>query len=189
MLEGNAHEAFARLKTTAAGCRFIASEWRRLAAALAAEGTWYQHDRNRAIMLQGESAQCDEIYSSETAFWTWAHCLAAQAEPRQPDINLIHDRTFMPKPIQDRGMPVWPLDRAASRAYLEALVARELPPIVALEKKLRMEYEEPERAAARDLDQIENCKHEARLLRDLRSHEHSVRVAHQALMKRKPQKI
>jgi hypothetical protein len=185
-LEPDAPEYLPLLKRTAAGCRYIAAQWRRLAAALAAEGTWYQHDRNIAIGLLGHSGHIDRIYVSEEAFWTWLHCLGAQPDPKQRDIDLILGSHMMPKPIQDRGVPVWPTDRAASRAYLEALVARELPAVVALEEKLRVEYEEPARAAAREIDQLNHCKQEARIVRDLRSHERSVQLAHQALMKRKP---
>jgi hypothetical protein len=116
---------------------------------------------------------------------TWVHCLAAQHETKQRDIDLILDRRVMPKMFQDRGDVIWPRDKAKSRAYLEALVARELPAIEALEAKLRVEYEEPARAAARELEEIENRKLEAQLVRDLRSHERSVQLAHQALMKRK----
>jgi hypothetical protein len=102
---------------------------------------------------------------------------------------LILDPRVMPKPFQDRDVAVWPTDPAVSGAYLAAIVARELPAIVALEAKLRVELEEPARAAAQELDQIENSKHEARLLRDLRSHERSVQLAHQALMNRKPRRV
>jgi hypothetical protein len=189
MLELNPYEAVPHLKRSAAGCRYLASEWRRLAAVLAALGTWFQHDRMTAIMLQGCSALFDDLYISETAFLTWFHSLGSQPRIQERDVELVQDRRLVPKPIQDRGEPVWPPDPAASRAYLAAIVARELPPVVALEEKLRVEYEEPARAAARELDQIENSKHEARLLRDLRSHERSVQLAHQALMKRKPARV
>jgi hypothetical protein len=185
-LEFNPYEGLPNLKRTAAGCRYIAGEWRRLAGVLAAEGTWFQHDRGKAILLQGFSSVLDDMYISETAYLTWFHCLGSQPRVTEREVELIQHRNLVPKPIQDRGVPVWPPDPAASRTYLAAIVARELPPIVALEEKLRVEYEEPARAAARELDQIENSKHEARLLRDLRSHERSVQLAHQALMKRKP---
>jgi hypothetical protein len=182
----NPSESIPRIKKCAAGCRQLLAEWRALAAALAADGTWYQAHCNMAIILQGHSACVEDIYKSETAFWTWLHCLGSRPNPKWGDVELLLDPTVMPKTIQDRGVPVWPTDPAASRAYLEALVARELPEIEALEEELRVNYEEPARAAARDLDQIENSQHEARLLRDLRSHERSVQSAHQALMKRKP---
>jgi hypothetical protein len=188
MLDTNPYEALPRLKRTAAGCRYLAQEWRRLAAVLAAEGTWYQHDCVKSINLQGYSAVVEHLYFSEEAYLTLLHCVGAQRDPKPFDIELVLDPQVMPKPIADRGVVVWPPDPAESRAYLEALVARELPAIEALEAKLRVEYEEPARAAARELDQIENSWHEARLLRDLRSHERSVQLAHQALMKRKPQR-
>jgi hypothetical protein len=189
MLDPHVHEALPQLKKTAAGCRYIASEWRRLAAVLAPEGTWYQLDRIKAILLQGYSAMVNDLYFSEEAYLTWVHCLGAQPNPKQRDIDLILDSRVMPKRFQDRDEAVWPTDPAASRAYLEAIVARELPRIVALEEKLRVELEEPARAVAQELDQIANSQHEARLVRDLRSHERSVQSAHQALMKRKPRRV
>jgi hypothetical protein len=177
-----------RFRRTAAGCRWMAATWRRLAAALAAEGTWYGINRHHAIQLQGYSSVIEHLYFCEDAYMTWVHCLAAQPATAQRDIDLILDPGVMPPAFRERGDVIWPRDPAASRAYLEALVARELPAIEALEAKLRVEYEEPGRAAARALDQIENDRHEARLLRDLRSHERSVQLAHQALMKRRQPK-
>jgi hypothetical protein len=162
----------------------MAATWRRLAAALAAEGTWYGINRHHAIQLQGYSSVVEDLYFCEDAYMTWVHCLAAQPATAQRDIDLILDAGVMPPAFQERGDVIWPRDPAESRAYLEALVARELPAIEALEAKLRVECEEPARAAARALDQIENDRHEARLLRDLRSHERSVQLAHQALMRR-----
>jgi hypothetical protein len=177
------------LRRTAAGCRWMAATWRRLAAALAADVSWYGSNRHSAIGLQGHSSTVEDLYFSEDAYMTWVHCLAAQHETKPRDIDLILDRRVMPKMFQDRGDVIWPRDKAESRAYLEAIVARELPAIEALEAKLRVEYEEPARAAAQELVEIENSRHEARLLRDLRSHERSVQLAHQALMKRKPRRV
>jgi hypothetical protein len=177
------------LKRTAAGCRWAAAEWRRLAAALAADGTWYGINHHRAIMLQGHSSHVDDLYFSEEAYMTWVHCLAAADAPRQQDIDVILDPKVMPLIFQQRGDVIWPRDQAESRAYLEALVARELPAIEALEAKLRVEYEEPARAAARERDEITTRKQEAQLLRELRSHEHSVQLAHQALVKRQPRRV
>jgi hypothetical protein len=184
----NPPESMPRIKKCAAGCRQLLAEWRALAAALAADGTWCQNHCNMAIILQGCSACVEDIYKSESAFWTWLHCLGSRPNPNWRDVELLLDPTVMPKAIQDRGVPVWPTDPAASRAYLEALVARELPEIEALEEELRVNYEEPARAAARELDQINQCKHEVQLVRELRSHERSVQSAHQALMRRKPRK-
>jgi hypothetical protein len=82
MLDPHVHDALPQLKKTAAGCRYIAAEWRRLAAVLAAEGTWYQHDRMKAILLQGYSAIVPDLYESIGAYMTWVHCLGAQPNPK-----------------------------------------------------------------------------------------------------------
>jgi hypothetical protein len=70
---------------------------------------------------------------------------------------------------------VWPGDRAASRAALEAIVARELPALRAREELLRVRYEEPARAAAQELAlaRLACDKEEVALLRAQRSLEQS----------------
>jgi hypothetical protein len=183
-----AYEIMAGLKRTVAGCRWVAAQWRRLAAAFSADGTWYGSHKHEAIMLQGYSSMVEDLHLNEEAYMTWVHCLATQPDPDERDIAIILDEKVMPLSIQQRGLAVWRPDPAESRAYLEAIVARELPAIEALEAELRVAYEEPARAAARELDEIATRKQEAPLLRELRSHERAVQLAHQALMKRKPRR-
>jgi hypothetical protein len=112
------------------------------------------------------------------------HCLAAQPNPKQRDIDLILARDVMPKSIQDRDVEVWPGDPAESRKALAAIVARELPPLRVREELLRVRYEEPARAEAKEqaLARLAVRKEEVALLRAQRSHEQAYQRATRALL-------
>jgi hypothetical protein len=185
MLDGDPWAAVVGLKRSAAGCRWLIARWDHLEQALAAGGTWYGGDRIEAIQLQGLSAMVEDLYISESAHMTWVHCLAAQPNPKERDIALVLDRRVMPKAIQDRDVAVWPGDPAASRAALAAIVARELPPLRARAELLRVKYEEPARAEAREqaLARLAVRKDEVALLRAQRSHEQAFERASRALLK------
>ena len=139
-------------------------------------------DRFLAIQVQGLSAMVGELYNSEPAYFTWLHCLAAQPIPKPRDIELVLDRRVMPKSVQDRDRTVWPGDREASRAYLAAIVARELPVLRAREARLRVLYEEPARAEAKE-QALARRPDEVALLRAQRSHEQAHQRASRALLK------
>jgi hypothetical protein len=185
MLDGDPWAAVVGLKRSAAGCRWLIVRWEHLEQALAAGGTWYGCDRIEAIQLQGLSAMVDDLYISEAAYLTWLHCLAAQPNPKERDIALVLDRRVMPKAFQDRDIEVWPGDPAASRAALEAIVARELPALRAREAMLRVKYEEPARAEAKEqaLARLACARKEVALLRAQRSHEQAYERACRTLMK------
>jgi hypothetical protein len=185
MLDGDPWAAVVGLKRSAAGCRWLIARWEHLERALAARGTWYGGDRIEAIQLQGLSAMVDDLYISESAYMTWLHCLAAQPNPKERDIGLVLDRRVMPKALQDRDVEVWPGDRAASQKVLEAIVARELPALRAREAMLRVKYEEPARAEAKEqaLARLARRKEEVALLRAQRGHEQAFQRASQALLK------
>src|SRR5262249_34184701 len=91
----------------------------------------------------------------------------------------------MPKAIQDRDIEVWPGDPVASRAALEAIVARALPALRAREAMLRVKYEEPARAEAKEqaLARLACDKKEVALLRAQRSHEQAYEGACRTFMK------
>jgi hypothetical protein len=181
MLREDARTACVGLKRSATGVRYLIARWERLERLLAGEGTWLGADRIEAIQLQGYSADLDQIYYSETAYQTWLDCLAAQADPKQRDIDLICQPDVVPKEVQDRGRPLWAPNRAASQARLKALVERELPSLRALEVQRRTRYEEPSRAVAKDLALSPVPKDEAELHKALRNHEASYRQAVLAL--------
>ena len=144
-------DAMRHMLRSAAGCRWAIDHWEKLKKKLTDDGTWYGIDRVYAIQLQGVSACPDELFSSEEAYTTWLDCLVAQPKPKQEDIDLILDRRRVPKSMQDRDLKLWPGNPAESRARLQAIVDRELPRLKALEETLRVQYEEPARAAAKDL--------------------------------------
>jgi hypothetical protein len=137
------------------------------------DGTWYGGDRIDAINLQGFSAMLSELFCNEQAYQTWLDCLVAQPNPKQRDIDLILDWHHVPKSMQDRDLKLWPGDKDASRARLRAIVDRELPRLRALEATLRVEYEEPARAEAKDQALAQVTKEEMALLRAARMHEQS----------------
>jgi hypothetical protein len=185
MLDGDPWTAVVGLKRSAAGCRWLIARWEHLEQALAAGGTWYGGDRIEAIQLQGLSAMVDDLYISEVAYMTWLHCLVAQPNPKERDIALVLDRRVMPKAFQDRDVEVWPGDRAVSRAALEAIVARELSALRAREELLRVRYEGPGRAAAKEqaLARLACDREQVALLRAQRGHEQSYERACRMLLK------
>jgi hypothetical protein len=115
---------------------------------------------------------------------TWLHCLAAQPHPKDRDIAVVLDRRVMPKSIQDRDLAVWPADPAASRAALAAIVARELSALRRREEWLRVNYEEPARAEAKEqaLARLAYDPKEVALLRAQRSAEQAYQRASRALL-------
>ena len=139
------------------------------------------------IQLQGQSACLDELFISETAYLTWLDCLGGQPNPKQRDIDLILDRRHIPKAIQDRDIVLWPRDRQACRARLQAIVDRELPRLKALEETLRVQYEEPAKAEARVMALASVTREEMKLLRAEQIHEQSYQRAATALLKARQQ--
>jgi hypothetical protein len=184
MFDGDAAKAVLALKRSAAGCRYLIARWEYLERLLAAEGTWYGADRIEAIQLQGLSAMVEDLYLSESAYMTWLHCLAAQPNPKERDIALVLDRRVMPKSLQDRDVAVWPGDAAASRAALAALVARELPALRRREEWLRVNYEQPAQAGAKEraLAKLACDPQEVALLRAQRSAEQAYERASRMLL-------
>jgi hypothetical protein len=128
MLGEDARTACVGLKRSAMGVRYLIARWERLERLLAGDGTWLGAARTEAIRLQGCCADLDQIYYSETAYQTWLDCLAAQADPKQRDIDLICQPDVVPKEVHDRGRPLWAPDRAASQVRLRAIVEQECPP-------------------------------------------------------------
>jgi hypothetical protein len=185
MLDTDPGTAVVGLRRFAAGCRWMIARWERLEQLLAADGTWYGMDRFEAIQLQGLSGVVLNLYESEPAYFTWLHCLAAQPNPKQRDTDLVLDRRVMPKSVQDRDLEVWPGDPEASRAYLAAIVARALPPLRARAELLRVKYEEPARAEAKEqaLARLACEQKEQALLRAQQGHEQSYERACRTFLK------
>ena len=136
------------LERSAVGLRELIRRWERLAKLLSDEGTWYGSDRLEVIRLKGLSPRVLDLYLQEDAYWIWVHCLAAQPNPKQRDIDLILREDVMPKRLQDKDVQVWRPDPDQSRQYLLDLVTGELTRLKSAEAAFRLSYEEPARAAA-----------------------------------------
>ena len=163
--------------------------WERLAKLLSDEGTWYGSDRLEVIRLKGHftSARPLDLYLQEDAYWIWVHCLAAQPNPKQHDIDLILQPDIMPKRLQDKDVQVWRPDPEQSGQYLRDLVSRELTRLKSAEEAFRVRYEEPARAAARDLALARLTNDEVQLLREIRHRDRSLQQATAALVKTQKQ--
>jgi hypothetical protein len=183
--ESDPRAAVVGLKRSAAGCRWLIGRWEYLENKLAAGGIRYGCDRIEAIQLQGLSSMVEDLFISEQAYMTWLDGLAAQPDPKERDTQLVLDRRVMPKSIQDLDMAVWRPDPALSRAALAAIAARELAALRARAEMLRVKYEEPARAEAKEqtLARLVSRKDEAALLRAQRSHEQAYQRASLALLK------
>ena len=179
----HAPSALVGLLRSAMGCRWAIAFLERLQKSLVQDRTWVGFDKIGAIQIQGFSASIEDLRHSEAAYITWIDCLAAQANPKQRDIDLILDPAYVPKSLQDRDVPLWPRDPVECRARLQAMLDRELPRIKALEADLRVKYEDPSRAEARTMALAIVCKEEMQLLRAQRIHEQSYLQAVTALLK------
>jgi hypothetical protein len=179
--------ALARLKRTAGGLRYLIGRWQHINHCLSTEGTLYGMDLIDCVQIQGHSAVIDHLFLSEAAWETFRDALAARPNPHPRDIEMICAPDVVPKSIQERALPLWRPDPEAARARLRAIVDRELPPLVALEAELRVQYEEPGLAAARALALAQLTQKEKDLLRALRSHEGAFLKATTALGKLRPQ--
>ena len=183
----HAPTALVELLRSAAGCRWALAYLERLQKRLIDDGTWYGRDRLGAVQIQGFSACLSELYYSEDAYLTWIDSLATQPNPKQADIDRILDPKHVPKSFQERDVKLWPRDPAESRARLQAMLDRELPRVRALEQTLRVQYEEPSRAAAEAMALADVTRQDMQLLRAQRIHEQSYLQASTALLKfRKP---
>jgi hypothetical protein len=183
MFNQDPHAAVAGLKRSGHGLRHLISRWQQLGKSLSEEGTLYGAEKYECIQMQGWPAGIDQLFLSEEAWKTWIDCLASQPVIKQFDIDMLCASDIVPKSIQDRDQPLWQPDPEASRARLRALIDRELAALVALEARFRAQYEEAERAAARDRALARFEKNHRHLLQTLRDHERSLAAAHRALAK------
>ena len=173
--------AMIEFKRFAAGIRHILSRWERLEQAFLQDQTWYGNMVLEAIQMQGVSARMDELYFSEEAWLTWAYCHVAQANPDLREGELLWSPEVMPISIQENPPQPWPLTREYCQEQLRKLLASEIPPLRALEQKLRLEVEEPARAAAAELALAAISVQESRLVQQLQGDERSYQRAVAAL--------
>ncbi len=175
------------LERSAVGLRELIRRWERLAKLLSDEGTWYGTDRLEVIRLKGHSPRVLDLYLQEDAYWIWVHCLAAQPNPKQRDIDLILQQDIMPKRLQDKDVQVWRPDPEQSRTYLRDLVTRELTRLKSAEGAFRLTYEEPAKAASRALALAHLTPDEVQLLREIRHQDRSLQQAMAELVKAQKQ--
>jgi hypothetical protein len=183
----NCESAMREMTRSAAGCRWCIHWWKELDKKLKADGTWYSIDKYGAIMFQGLAARLDLLCLSEVAYTTWVDCLVCMPNPKQEDIDKILDPANIPKGLRDRDVTLWPGDPVASRARLDAIVTRELERLEALEATLRVQFEEPARAEAKEMAVASLTKQEMPLLRARQMHEQSYQKAVTGLMNARKQ--
>jgi hypothetical protein len=171
------------LSRFAAGARYQVERWEFLKQRLLETGSWYGRDKHEAINLLGRSSFLDDLYLNEETYVVWVDALAAQKNPKQADIELILRKEYIPKRLQDMDIKVWRPDPEEARARLHAIVDEALPRVRELAEKLRVEDEEPARAAAVDRALARVDPEEIQLTKALRSHEHSYEQTMRALMK------
>ncbi len=183
LLSTNSSAAMNGLERSAAGMRELIKKWEHLERRLAEDNTWYGQDRITALQLQGYPWRPLDLYYQEAAYTMWLHCMAAECNPKQHDIDFILSDEIMPQRLQDKGMPIWPQDPDQSRQKLRDLVTRELTRLRREEQDLRVCYEEPARAAAKVLALARLTKEDVQLQRQIRSAEQALAKASFELIK------
>jgi hypothetical protein len=176
-------DALMGLNTFAEGVRYQIGRWEYLDRTLRESGSWAGRDKHESINLRGLSSYVDDLYLNEEAYVHWVDTLAALPNPKQADIDIILRKDVIPKRMQDMKISVWKPEPEAARARLQAIVDEALPPLRALEAKLRVEEEEPRRAAVIELALAQPSKEELALVRLQRSHERSYDQATRALLR------
>jgi hypothetical protein len=179
----SAWQAMTALSRFAPGARYMVERWEFLKQRLIETGSWCGRDKHESIQLRGLSSYADDLYLNEEAYLHWVDALAAQKNPKQQDIDLILRKDIMPKRLQDMDIKVWRPDPEAARARLHAIVDDALPRVRALTETLRVEDEEPARAAAVDRALARVDPEDIQLVKALRSHERSYEQATRALMR------
>jgi hypothetical protein len=149
LLPINAPAALAGLNQTAAGMRYQIRRWERLGAILEAHGTLHGQDRDELTMLLGAKAGRENLAASETAFVAWLYCLVGDDDAKNVDLGVLGTAQYQPQAFHDHDCRLWiPFPRHC-RILLAELVARELARLRPREEWLRVNIEEPARAAAR----------------------------------------
>jgi hypothetical protein len=183
LFKESAGRALIAVSRFAAGARYQVERWEFLKQRLVETGSWCGRDKHESINLRGLSSYVDDLYLNEAAYLHWVDTMAAQENPKQADIDIILRKEVMPKRLQDMDIKVWRPDPEEARARLHAIVDEELPKDRELAERLRVEDEEPARAAAVDRALARVDPEEIQLVRALRSHEKSYEQATRALVK------
>jgi hypothetical protein len=171
MLPTEAATAVIGLRRFAAGARWMAAEWTKLQSFLDQDGTLYGNQRRMAIHLLGFSAEPEDVYLHDEAYLVWRYCFEAQPTRSERDGWLLDHVDVIPKRFRENPSPSWPPTAEFSRAQLQALIDRELPPLLALADELHVTDEQPSDAAARDKVLARVSQAETQLLREIQGHE------------------
>jgi hypothetical protein len=133
------------LRRTAAGCRHVLREWFELETHLS-NGLWTHSCYERATRLLGHKP---EDRRDEVSFRLCYHSIACMA-PVPPDVQaaLLDPRTMPDTLLAMRQHPLPPAEQSGQE--LAKIVGDQIAEYTALARQLRIEVEEPGRAAAVD---------------------------------------
>jgi hypothetical protein len=181
LLPTDAGTAVRTLRRFAEGARFMAAEWTKLQSFLDQDGTLFGNQRRMAIHLLGYSAEPYDVYHCDDAYIVWRYCFEAQKTQDPRDDGILNHLDVIPKRFREQPPLPWPPPAEYSRAQLQALIERELTPLLALAEELQVTEAQPSRAAARDQVLAHDTRQEIELLREQHAHERSFKHAAAAL--------
>src|SRR4051812_18435169 len=157
LLDKEPAAAVARLRRTGHGCRWLLGRWTGLAERLASPRGWRPADCLEAIRLQGQDADPGRLDGSPEGSST-----RRAFEDAFPDAALggysggpIDLRAVVKSPGWNRPKGAGPdpeeeARKAEARQWLSETVARHLAELVAKEEEVRLRYDEPSRALAKE---------------------------------------
>jgi hypothetical protein len=145
LLKTEPSAAVRRLKHSAAGCRWLISEFLLLQNEWIAEGYLVSSRRDHATRILGYRP---DDKADAQVYYLWYYTLASRTPRNEAMSELLADRKRMPDTLRNwfrkEGAPT----PEESQDQVGTILKRELAALRALEKQLRTEVEEPARAAA-----------------------------------------
>ena len=180
LLKADPNAAARGLNRSAGGCRKLASEWVGLLSELDADGYWVQSRCDHATRLMGNRP---EDPSDETAFWFRYYNVAA-VEPRDEAVEAwlaaAGDSPSLPDTLGwiRGGTPPTP---EQARAWLREAATTELAAVRKHAETLRINFEDPDRAAAEEQAMILAPAEMALWLRYEKMHDSMFHRAYNAL--------
>jgi hypothetical protein len=152
------------LRRSGHGCRWLIARWEALGASLEAHGFWQPDERAEAIRLLGEypeplriqpapllsaqlgMAEPERARYSARAFAIHFQSLTCQADRPGTELKRLVEPGRTPYSVNDGKPPERMLDPEESLAALRRTVADELDLLRPREARLRVEFDEPDRA-------------------------------------------
>src|SRR4051794_39583050 len=148
LLETDPAAALRQLERSAHGCRWLMDRWARLDAILESDGRWCGPDRDEAIRLLGLRPEPDNLKDSEGAFKVRLFNLLCLPDRADRCVDWLFDPARMPESLRSTYRVDFLPDPADSLAALREMVVERYGPLEALERRLRTELDEPDRAEA-----------------------------------------